>query len=88
MADKDIPTLRDEIDRIDREIVCLLKERVEITMNVGQLKADKSMAVEDIDRELEVFKNVSAIAGESGLDEEFVREIFRAIAKAIEKFHK
>ena len=79
MVYEDIAGLREEIDKIDREIVCLLKKRVEITKKIGQLKANRSMDIEDTDREHEVFKNVSDASKESDLDGEFVRKIFGLI---------
>lgn len=53
---KDLTTLRGEIDRIDRQIVDLFQQRMDVTEQVGKYKQSVGMAVLDRQREHEVLK--------------------------------
>lgn len=69
---------RDEIDRLDRQIVALLNERARVALRVGEAKADVQAAVFVPDREEQVFANVRA-ANEGPLRPEALKAIYREI---------
>lgn len=50
--------LRERIDRIDQELVKLLQERMEIAVNIGQMKAEACQQPLDVTREKEVISNI------------------------------
>ena len=54
----DIKQLRDNIDRIDGELVSLFAERMEITAEIAKYKTENSLPVFDEARELEVLNGV------------------------------
>lgn len=67
---------RDDIERIDRQIIALLAERLSLGKRTGELKRAAGMAILDPTREAAVIRRVSGTAREAGLPSEPVREIF------------
>ena len=57
--DKRILELRKQIDDIDEEIITLLKKRMRISRNVGELKERLDIPVEDASRENEIIELLS-----------------------------
>ena len=60
----DLKTLRNEIDQIDRQMVELFRQRMDVTRRVGEYKAAAGIPVLDQAREREVLRNKSELAGE------------------------
>ena len=54
MANKDLSGLREEIDRIDRELLSSLSRRAELAQGIGRLKAEEGRPVHDPEREAQV----------------------------------
>lgn len=73
---------RDEIDRIDREVVALLNRRAEIALKVGQTKADANAAVFAPDREEQVYANIRA-ANAGPLPPEALKTIYREVISSM-----
>jgi chorismate mutase len=67
---------RDEIERVDREIVRLLADRVALGQRTAALKRDAGLPILDPTREAAVIRRVTTVAREAGLPTEPVREIF------------
>jgi chorismate mutase len=67
---------RDEIERVDREIVRLLADRVALGQRTGALKRVAGLPILDPTREAAVIRRVTTVAREAGLPTEPVREIF------------
>ena len=70
---------RDEIERIDDEIVALLARRMTLGKRTGELKREALLPIVDPDREAAVLQRVAALARRSDLPTESVEEIFREI---------
>jgi len=71
---KTIPEMREEIDRIDEEIVKLLIRRMEISKQIGKSKEQ----VTDKSREMQVILN-ALNTSEEKIDPVFLREIYELI---------
>jgi chorismate mutase len=71
--------LRKKIDEIDKKIVYLLKDRMELCKRIGAVKRENGIAVRDLTREDQVYLNVMATALEAGLDPQKVENIFKGI---------
>ena len=56
----DLLQLRGEIDRIDREIVRLFEQRMEVTDEVGRYKIENGKKVFDREREREKIETVNS----------------------------
>jgi chorismate mutase len=75
-AAAELARLRGEIERIDREIVELIAERVALARQVGPLKQALGMPMLDPPREAAVVRRAGALAREAGLSDEDVRYVF------------
>ena len=75
---KKINKLRKEIDKIDQDLIALLKNRFSIAKEIGQVKTSNSFGINDIDRENKIIKNLS-IEANNDLKEEDISNIFKLI---------
>tara|TARA_B110000003_G_C16565344_1_gene502166 strand:+ start:672 stop:944 length:273 start_codon:yes stop_codon:yes gene_type:complete len=75
---KKINKLRKEIDKIDQDLIALLKNRFSIAKEIGQVKTSNSFGINDIDRENKIIKNLS-IKANNDLKEEDISNIFKLI---------
>ena len=76
---KNIVTIRRKIDIIDEKIVLLLKERMDLCKDIGNVKRELGISVKDRRREDEVYLHIMAKALESGLDPQKVEAVFKEI---------
>lgn len=74
-----LETLREEINRIDENIIGLLSKRMEVSKNIAALKKDKGIPVEDRDREKTLFLKLEREARRNNINEKFVSEVFGVI---------
>ncbi|HEU0302088.1 MAG TPA: chorismate mutase [Longimicrobium sp.] len=72
----ELARLRGEIERIDREIVGLIAERVALARQVGPIKQALGMPTLDPPREAAVVRRAGQVARDAGLDDESVRYVF------------
>ena len=74
-----IAALRKKIDEIDKKIVLLLKDRIELCKRIGAVKRENGISVRDLQREDQVYLHVMASALEVGLDPQKVENVFKEI---------
>ncbi len=79
--------LREEIDRIDREIIELLCQRFEIAEDIARLKRETGIDIEDNEREEDIIKNCKEKSG-GKLDEAFVEDLMRLIISESKKIQE
>jgi len=60
----DIKELRGNIDRIDEQLVALIRERMETAAKIGEYKRENKLPVYDPSRERELFDRVASLAGD------------------------
>ena len=77
--DEEIGQLRDEINRLNAEIVERLADRVKVAMEIGAVKHRHGRPIEDRSREAGVYQQVRALAEEAGIDSEGVESVFMEI---------
>jgi chorismate mutase / prephenate dehydrogenase len=75
-ADEELARCREEIGAVDREIVKLLRRRVDLALKTGSLKRELGLPILDPGREAIVIRTAVELARSDGLPEEQVREIF------------
>jgi chorismate mutase len=75
-ASEELARCRDEIASIDREIISLLRKRVDIGLRTGVLKREMGLPILDPTREAAVIRTVVESARAQSLPDEPVREIF------------
>jgi len=79
--------VRDNIDRIDRQILALMAERGKYVAEAGRFKANPA-AVSAPARVEAILVKVKAIAREDGLAESVAERSFRAMIAAFEDFER
>jgi chorismate mutase len=62
----DIGRLREQIDRIDEELVRLLNERATCACAIGELKKARGLAIYQPDREADVLRHVRGLDQQMG----------------------
>ena len=92
MPDQQVPeellALREQIDRIDDELVELLGRRFEVTAKVGRLKATSGLESVDPVREQQKLERLRSLAEAKGLNSEFTLELFQTIFDEVVKNHR
>lgn len=68
---------RSQIDRIDKELMALLEERMDVVEKIGEYKRERGLPVLDASREAEKIKNLSSMADPS--KERYLIDILKAI---------
>jgi len=79
--------VRDNIDRIDRQIVALMAEREKYVAEAGRFKADPA-AVSAPARVEAIIAKVRAMAREDGLAESVAERSYRAMIAAFEDYER
>ena len=72
----DLARCREEIGRIDEQIITLLSRRLELGKTTGHLKREIGVPILDPAREAAVIRHVAELARDAGLPEEPMREIY------------
>lgn len=70
---------REQIDKIDNDLIELLEQRFEVTRQVGEYKKENNIEVLNNDRERAIVRKIEALNLEC---ESQVKEIYLAILKA------
>jgi len=76
-----IPSLRDDIDRIDRELLQLIARRLSHSVEIGRIKVSRSIPLESPAREAELIEEAVADAQAIGLDPGYVEEVMRVVLR-------
>ena len=84
---KGILELRQQIDKLDEEIIMLLKKRMGISKEEGKLKEKLDIPVEDKTRENEIIDRLTQQAGRNLSEEQLIR-IFTAVFKSSKQVQK
>jgi chorismate mutase len=79
--------LREEIDRIDREIIAHLRQRFEIAREIVTLKRETGIDIEDNEREAKIIENCKE-EGRGELDETFVETLMGLIITESKKIQE
>ncbi len=74
-----IPSLRDEIDRIDRELVKLLARRLHSAVEIARIKAERGLPMRSPDREAELIAEARTDAQRLGIDPGYVAQLMNLV---------
>jgi chorismate mutase/prephenate dehydratase len=77
----DLDALREEIDRLDEQIVALLNRRARCVQEIGQLKADAGTPVFSPDREQQILDRIRRLS-EGPLPPQSLQAIYRELMSA------
>lgn len=76
-----IPSLRDEIDRIDRQLVKLLAARLNSSVEIARIKADRDLEIYAPDREAELIAEVRDDAALLDIDPDYAEELMEVVLR-------
>ena len=76
--------LREQIDKIDEQLLALIQQRARVAIELGRLKKKSSLPIMDLLRERQVISKVTSSIepGKEGLGTEAVMSVFTEIIKA------
>ncbi len=74
-----IPVLRDEIDRIDRELIKLVAMRLQNSVDIARIKATRGLALRSPDREAELIAEARTDAVDAGVDPDYAEELMTLV---------
>ena len=74
-----IKNLRKIIDEIDNQLLDLIKSRMEVVIEIGQVKKQNNSEVVDEKREEEIFNRLAAKAAEKGVKPEIVKKVWKSL---------
>lgn len=74
-----IKDLREKINKIDIEILDLLKERFALSSNIAKLKKEDDSITEDSTQEKENIRNIVERGRARGLNYDFIRDFFEEV---------
>jgi 3-deoxy-7-phosphoheptulonate synthase len=76
-----IPSMRDEIDRIDRQVIRLLSKRLRNSVDIGLIKAQRDLAMRSPDREAELIAEMREEAEDDGMDPDYAQELIEVVLR-------
>lgn len=79
--EQEITQPRNEINKINQEIILKIKQRVEIAKKIAEIKKKYGKPIVDIDREKFVISQARTNGLEHGLNPERMERIFQEIIK-------
>lgn len=82
---EEIGELRQEINRLNVEIVERLSERVSVALRIGEVKKRHGRPIVDRSREAKVYRQVRSLALRCSLDPDGVELVFREIIRLCTK---
>jgi 3-deoxy-7-phosphoheptulonate synthase len=76
-----IPSLRDEIDRIDRQVIRLLGRRLRSSVDIARIKAQRDLSMRSPDREAELIAEVREDGSANGMDPDYAQELIEVVLR-------
>jgi chorismate mutase/prephenate dehydratase len=78
----EIAQYRDEINRLNKQILELIKARITVALEIGKVKRKYGKPIVDKKREEAVIKQVRSLAIDNGVSPDSAERIFREIIRA------
>ena len=74
----DIDQIRQEIDRLDNELLRIFNERAALALRIGEIKKQRDLPVYDPDREKRIFERMRA-ANPGPLEDNAIVRLFERV---------
>ena len=81
-VERDLASLRGEIDDIDSELLQLLARRMEVSAQIGEYKKNHNVTVVQMDRWKKILDDHIATGQDLGLSSQLINKVFEAIHQA------
>jgi chorismate mutase len=82
---KQLISLRKQIDAVDRKIVLAIFQRLQIAKKIGQEKSKHKLTVISSKRESEVISNICTLSSQLGIELSTIKPIFKLIIQESRK---
>ncbi|MGE0870952.1 MAG: prephenate dehydratase [Kofleriaceae bacterium] len=79
MADPDLSSLRDRVERVDRQIIALIAERLSIVTDIAEAKLSSASPFRDRQREEALLARLRELGVAAGLDPHQVERLYRVV---------
>jgi chorismate mutase len=79
---KQIEKIRQLIDQIDQELLILIRKRLTLTEQIGQIKRENHMDIVDLPREELLFSSLANRCEKLNLNKIFIKNLWRLILNA------
>lgn len=76
-----LENFRKDINRIDEELLNLIKERSDVAFKVGEFKKKSGLPIINERRESEIYTKIMAMAKEKDIDPEIIKDIWQKLIK-------
>ena len=74
-----IENYREEIDKINIELIDLLCKRTKLAKKIGQIKKEQKLPIRNKKREKEMLQKLKSIAKKKNIDEQVINNVFKTI---------
>ena len=74
-----IPSLRDEIDRVDRELIKLVARRLHSSVEIAKIKVTKELPMRSPDREAELIEEAVADGAALGVGRDYIESLMNIV---------
>ena len=74
-----IPSLRDEIDRVDRELIKLVARRLHSSVEIAKIKSVRGLEMRSPDREAELIEEAVQDGEALGVDRAYIEDLMRTV---------
>jgi 3-deoxy-7-phosphoheptulonate synthase len=74
-----IPSLRDEIDRIDRQLIRLVSDRLRSSVDIARLKVQRGLPLHSPLREAELIDEARQDAAALGIDPQYIEDLMKLV---------
>ena len=74
-----IPSLRDEIDRVDRELIKLVARRLHSSVEIAKIKAVKGLEMRSPDREAELIEEAVEDGAALGVERDYIEDLMKTV---------
>lgn len=78
MSNQELIELRESINEIDKKLIDLIKERMEISVKIGKYKSYNNLSILNNNREKEVIENLKNY-NDNKLDNKFIERVWLQI---------
>ncbi len=75
-AQRKLEELRKQIDEIDSDIVQSIARRLVVVEEIGEVKAESGLAVQDANREAKLYVKLNTLAHEHGVPLDLIMHIY------------
>jgi len=80
-----IKSSRNKINKIDKQIIKSLKQRMKIAEQIGKYKKKNKISIEDKEREKQILKEYKKT---KGIDKDFLTNVFKLIINHSKKIQR